>query len=160
DFYTEEKFSLCLPDKNSGYLLDKSTDGNTDVYKYGPTVVSSFKPTNVELSGAKLKEFSRFLIYGTHLHPEIRQDIEKSNRVPSKLVCYMENHHASKERTTLTLKKVTFEDYQVSIPPEFTKSVDPRSPLAPVYPRISELGGIPPADFKQQTLAYYKNAVD
>ena len=160
DFFNEERFALSLPDRNSGYSLEKSKDGDSDIYKFNSIVVTSFTPAQASITGEKLQQFSRFLIYGTRLHPDIRQDIEKSGKLPQKLMCFIDNHPISKERITYVLKNVSTGDYAPTIPPGYTRAFDPKSPLTPIYPRIQELGGAPPANLKEQTLVYYKTAVE
>lgn len=160
NFFSEEQFELSLPGKSSDYNLQKSKDGAADIYKFNSVVVTSFTPGNQTIDGDKLRQFSRFLIYGTHLHPQIREDIERSGKLPQKLICYVDNHPVSEERTTFVLKKVTPGDFKALIPSGYTRTIDPRSPLSPIYPRIKELGGSPPADLQEQTLNYYQKALE
>lgn len=159
-FFSEEMFSMQLADKNSGYRLSKTKTGPVTSYKYKEAVVTSFTPNTAPLSGEKLRQFSRFLIYGTYLHPLIRVDIEKTGKCIQKLSCFLDNQPVLKERSTLSLKKVTPGEYSAAVPEGFVLDSDPRNPLSSVYARIKELGGKPPADLKQLTLDYYKKAVE
>ncbi len=158
-FYSEELFSLCLADKNSGYKIAKSKKALQDIYSYNNVQVASFTPDSSALSGDKRRQFSRFLIYSTHLHPTIRLDIEKQGRLPKALSCYLENPPVAKERVSLVLKKYSGGDF-VFKTDGLTETTDPKSPLVNIYARIKELGGAPPKDLKEQVIAYYKEALD
>lgn len=160
-FFSEEMFSLQLPDKNSGYELNKAKgkDASTD-YKYKDSVVCSFTPSASTLAPEKLKQFSRFLIYGANLHPEVRIDIEKASKVPQKLMYYFDNQPVGKKRVTLTLKKTSPGDYSFALPPGYTEKRDEKDPLSTVYARIKESGSKPPANLKEQVLADYKLALE
>jgi len=160
DFFNEERYALTLPDRHSGYVLTKEKLGDADVYNFGKLIVTSVIPGSQSVSGDKLRQFSRFLIYATHLHPDIREDIEKMERLPDRFMCLLENHPISKERCTFTLKKVTPGDFAGQVPAGYTQARDPHSPLFSVYPCIKDRGGEPPADLRQQTIEYYKKAVE
>jgi hypothetical protein len=159
-FFSEEMFSLQLPEKNSAYELNKTKNKEATDYKHDNLVVSSFVPAATALAGEKQKQFSRFLIYGTYLHPEIRLDIEKSAKVPQKLMYFLDNQPIDKKRVTLTLKKVTPGDYTFAIPAGFSEKHDDKDPLISVYKRIKETGSKPPANLQEQVLAEYKAALE
>ncbi|MBX9690651.1 MAG: hypothetical protein K2X27_28305 [Candidatus Obscuribacterales bacterium] len=112
------------------------------------------------MSPEKERQLSLFLIYGTRLHPDIRLDIERSSRHPQKLFVYHENPPMNKEKITLTLKSMQNGDYNAIPPADYKAQPDSRGPLATVYKSIAEHGGKPPDDLKEQTLAYYKAAVE
>lgn len=159
-FFVEEKFALSMPDKASGCVFQKTKEGAADVYRVHSVVVCSFTPQTQTVPPEKLSQFSRFLIYCTQLHPHVREDIEKSGRLPQKLVTFLDSRPVSKERTTYILKNAAIGDYVAAVPAGYTRAMDPRNPLIPVYARIKELGGSPPADLKESVLKYYKRAVD
>ncbi|MBX9771036.1 MAG: hypothetical protein K2X29_06675, partial [Candidatus Obscuribacterales bacterium] len=159
-FFSEEMFSLCLPEKNSGYKLSKTRQGNEDSYSYAGAVVSTFLPSANALSSDKRRQFSRYLIYATHLHPSVRVDIEKSGKLPQKFMYFLDNPPVNKERKTLVLKNVSPGNYFAAVPEGYRIKTDPKDILNPVYARIAQLGGKPPADLKEQTIAYYDRAVE
>ena len=159
-FYSEEMFSLCIPEKNSGYKVNKTKQGSEDVYSYNGTIVSSFLPAAALLPADKRRQFSRYLIYATHLHPNIRMDIEKSGKIPQKLMVYLDNRPVSKERKTLVLKNLSAGNFSASVPDGYKAKLENDNPLSKVYARIEELGGKPAADLEERTLEYFQNAVD
>lgn len=159
-FFSEEMLALSLPGRGSGYKLEKQRVGATEIYKHASMQVSAFSPGSTALSGDRLRQFSRFLIYGTNLHPEIRADIEKSGKLPQKLMFYVDNQPLSAKKTELTLKKISPGDYCIQIPSTYCQAAELRNPLTPVYKRIEEMGGKPPAELRQLTVDYFKKAAE
>lgn len=154
-FYSEQMFGLLLKEKNSAYKLTKFSKDKEEVYTYKSADVACFLPGAL-VSPEKKRQFSRFLIYGTYLHPDIRLDIERTGKLPQKLMCFLDNSPVSAERLTFTLKKVSPGEYSPKTS-AYKRSFD-KSPLKEVYERLNELGGNAPTALKEETLAYFAKA--
>jgi hypothetical protein len=158
-FFAEALYALSPIGRNTEGRLEKLKEGTTDTYKFNSVVVTRFTPCPEAVSPDKMRQFSRFLIYGTHLHPAVREDMEKSGKLPQKLNCYLDNRPVLQERSSLSLKKLTPGDYAPALPSGYSRTIEARNPLAPVYARIKELKETLPAELLASTLEHYKNAV-
>lgn len=154
-FYSEAELGVVYPKSNSGYKLTKRTDQGVDSYLYSGGTVTEFKGSRSNLTAEQARQFSRFLIYDTSIHPLIRSDIALAGKVPDELK-WVSFGAPQKERirTSLKLQKFAEDKFEFELPEQSKLVVPPEDPLTPVFERLKQSGNRPSANLRSDAIQH------